>query len=503
MIRLHKVNEVYLRVECSYEQSLELKEFLSCYAPNFMFHPKFRQKLWNGKISFFDFNTQYLPIGLLEKFIEFAETFDYEYEYAFPVEELFDSSFTLDKLNLFFVKLFSGIKMNDEQLYPRDYQIGAIKNCLFRKRGVIESPTGSGKSLDIYAIIRYILENTEEKVLLVVPSVSLVEQMFSDFFDYGWTDASECVDILYSGKLITNKRVLVSTWQSIYKKGSGFFQDFGAVLIDEVHSVGKSQSIQSVAKKCTNATYRLGFTGTLPEEDHDTFNIYGYLGPQIFELKSAELIDKGVLSKIVVANILFKYPEDVVKKNKNRTYPEEIRTIESFKPRNEVLKYIFSNINEGENSLVLCRHIDHLKEIETYLLNNVADKFSVSVIYGSVGPDEREEIRKMMDKQENMILVGTYATMSTGINIRRIHNVVFASSYKSKIKILQSIGRGLRVHKDKDLLILWDIVDDLTWLKKSGKLGKNYVYEHFEQRLKYYDEQGFTYHNLLLVANDK
>jgi len=498
LIRLHKVNEVYLRVECSFEQALELKEFLSCYAPNFQFHPKFRQKIWNGKISFFDFRTQCLPIGLLEKFIEFSNNFGYDYEYSFPIEELFDSKFSIDKLNIFFMKIFSGVKINDKLLYPRDYQIKAIQNCLYRQRGVIESPTGSGKSLDIYSIIRYILENTEEKILLVVPSVSLVEQMFSDFFDYGWKNANNYVDILYSGKMITGKRVLCSTWQSIYKKSSGFFKDFGAILIDEVHSVGSSQSIQSVAKKCTNAKYRLGFTGTLPEEDHDIFNIYGYLGPQIFELKSAELIDKGVLSKIVIANILFKYPEAIVKKNKNRTYPEEIRTIETYKPRFKVLKYIFENIKDGENTLILCRHIDHLKEIIDYLEKNVDDKFKLSVIYGAIGPEEREGIRKMMNIEKNIILIGTYATMSTGINIRRIHNVIFASSYKSKIKILQSIGRGLRTHEDKDLLILWDIVDDLTWKKRTGKLGKNYVYEHFEQRLKYYEQQGFKYHNLLL-----
>lgn len=498
-MKLTKQDEVYFSVDCELEIAYELKDFFSCYAPNFKFHPRFRAKIWDGKISFFNYKTRLLPIGLLEKYIEFYTKNKYKNEYDFDVNEFFDNKIVDGQtINVFLMNLFSGVKLRGEQLYPRDYQIEAIKNSLYKKRGIVESPTGSGKSLIIYTIIRYILENTDKKVLLVVPNVSLVEQMYSDFIEYGWKDIKDYVDILYSGKMYTNKRVLVSTWQSIFRKGYDFFDQFEALLIDEVHQVGSSKSIQDVSKKCKKADYRLGFTGTLPDEDYDLYNIFGYLGPQIFELKTGDLIDKGVLSKIVIANIIYRYPETVIKENKNRPYAEEIRFIESYKGRYGVLKYIFKNVNEGENTLILCRHIDHLKTIENYLLKTLDDKYKVFVIYGNISAEEREHIRMMMEREDNMVLIGTYATMSTGVNIRRLHNIVFFSSYKRKIKILQSIGRGLRVHEDKDKLILWDVVDDLTWKKRTGRKAKNYVYKHFEERLKYYKNQGFQYYNLKL-----
>ncbi len=498
MIEIEKIDEIYLQIVCSTEESLEFKDLFSYYAKDYKYQPRYKAKIWNGKISLYDHNSHLLPIGLLEEFIKYLENNNYAYKFNFDMNELFDDSFSKEELDLFLNYLFKGTKFT-----PRDYQIEAIQNCLYRKRGVVESCVGSGKSLMIYSIIRYLIEKYDYKCLLIVPSVSLVEQMFSDFLEYGWNDLDNFVDILYSGKIISNKNILISTWQSIYQKDKKFFDRFDVILLDECHSLSdEAKSIKSIMQKCENSKYKLGFTGTLPDEECDLYTIFGYIGSQIFELKMNFLIDEGVLSKISIANILFQYPSEIVKKYKDRNYFEEERFVESYEPRMKVLKYIFTNIYPHENVLILCRHLEHLKSIERYLLGALSDNYKVCVINGTVTPERREQLRKMMEVENNMVIVATYGTMRQGVNIKRIHHVIFASSYKSKIGVIQSIGRGERTSDDKEQLILWDIVDSLRYKKRTGKMYNNHLFKHFLERLKYYDEQKFKYQNLQITVND-
>lgn len=487
-ILVEKYDEVYFKLHCNIEQNMELKSFFSCYAPNFKYHPKFKARIWNGKISFYNVREQLLPIGLINEFKEFLKKYQYKVKLLFDPQELIND-LSLEQINDFYEAVF-----RDSKFFPRDYQHKAIYTSLKKKRGVIESPTGSGKSLIIYSIIRFILGVTEGKILLVVPSISLTNQMFNDFVEYGWYDAYDYSSILYSGskKYDKNKRILISTWQSIHKKRQEFFEDFDCVIVDETQSA-KSNSLKSILQKCVNADYRFGLTGTLPTEQADINNIYGYIGPKIFTLKSGELIDKGVLSNIKIVNMLIQYSESDKKLNRKRTFAEESRAISENKDRNKVLKYIIKNINNKDNVLVLCEKIEHLKSIKEYIDGNFSETHEIFMIYGNTNVEEREKIRKYMNENKSVILVASYGTSAVGINIRRIHHIIFASSYKSKIKVLQSIGRGLRKHKEKSKLILWDLIDDMTWVKRTGTIGKNYVYQHFEERLKYYKEQGFKF----------
>lgn len=266
----------------------------------------------------------------------------------------------------------------------------------------------------------------------------------------------------------------------------------------------KSNSIRTCLEKCVNAEYRIGLTGTMPDQKLDSFTIFGYLGPKIFEMKSSELIEKGILSKIKIANIVIKYPKDTIDrywhdsddgKIKQNDYNEELNDIYEFKERNKVFNYIIDKLDKSQNILILCHKISHLKDIKKYLEDNFPS-YDIHEIYGKTAADERERIRQMTNIQGSTIILGTYATMSTGINIKRLHHVIFASSYRSKIKILQSIGRGLRKHETKSRLIVWDIVDDLTWINVWGdKEVKhvNHVYKHWYDRLQYYKKQGFEF----------
>jgi len=496
VIGVDLIDNVYLRIECDVSQAYELKEYFSCYVPNFKYHPKYKARMWDGKVSFFNVHDRTLPIGLLKFLKLYLIKYDYKVHFNFDRKILTNAIDRTDLLS-FYDALFDGTK-----IYPRDYQQEAIYNALKRKRGVLESATGSGKSLVLYSLTRFMMEDMEGKILLVVPSINLVNQMFSDFREYGWHDSYDDVTLLYgkSKNYDPNKKVLISTWQSIYKKSPGFFKQFGGVLVDEAHN-SKSSSIQTVLKKCVNAEYKLGLTGTLPTEKVDRFNIFGYLGPVIYKLKSRELIDRGFLTDIRIVNMTIRYSQEDIKLNKQQTYAEELDFIINKDDRQKVLKYILDTkyVGDDQNVLILAQRINHIDRIIEYLEQECPDK-EILRIDGKTDPDERERVRKYVESNDGVILVATYGTLSIGVNIPKIHHVIFASFYKSKIKVLQSIGRGLRKHISKDIIIVWDLIDDMRWKKKQRKntkeeYGLNYAYQHFLARLEFYKEQGFKYIN--------
>jgi superfamily II DNA or RNA helicase len=486
-IELNKVNEVYFKVKCTLVQMRELFEHFSCYIPNHFYHPKVKAKLWSGKISFFDMRTFTFPIGLLPMFMEFIYKFSYTYKFNFDVNEL-SSIISQEDLDMFYGMLFQ-----DKKYYPRDYQNAAIYKMLSNKRGTVLSATGSGKSLIVYVVTRF-LQLQNKKTLIIVPTVSLVEQLYSDFASYGFGDLRYNCNKLYAkpGSNINidfDKPILISTWQSLYKRPQSFFEKYDMVICDEAHSA-KGHSIKLILEKCINAKYRFGLTGTLQAEKSDLYNIFGYLGPKIYELKSKELQDKGILSKIQIVNLFLKYPEQVIDRVKNRDYNGEIEEILSYTNRNIALQFILDNTPKEENTLLLCHRIEHVHSTVSYIKEKYPEK-SVFVIYGETGAEDRENIRNLIEKKSGCILVATYQTMGTGVNITKIHQIIFYASYKSKIKVLQGIGRGLRLNPTKSKLILWDCIDDCSRVRRTGTIYKNYVFLHWEERQQYYEQAGF------------
>ena len=391
LITIDKISEVNFRLNYpDFGTGLELKSYFSCYAPDYKYHPKFRAKMWNGKISFFSMMDRTIPIGLLPMLLKFCDSYGYDYKFDFDVNEMSTDIKMED------VEKFTSILMKDQDKELYDYQLDSVHRAIANKRGVILSPTGSGKSLVIYSIVRFLIA-TDKKVLLVVPSISLVEQMYSDFEEYGWKNVYNSVSKLHNKiKPDFRKDVLITTWQSIVNRKGPFFEKYGALLIDETHGA-KSKSIQSISKKCVNADFRLGFTGTLPSEEADTLNIQGSIGPVIFRQKSKELIDRGILSKIAIANLILKYPDKISKRNLRRPYPEEVDTIINYEKRNEALKYVFDCVKDGQNVLILCKLIDHIKNLESFLKENLGDKFDIRSIYGKIPAKEREEIRNEIE----------------------------------------------------------------------------------------------------------
>jgi len=479
-----KIDEVHLKLHTSRSIEMNLKGYFSEKAANFMFHPKWKAGLWSGDIYAYNPQDHLLPIGLLPKLSKYCKANDISLTLDFDTHCLYNE---INEEELY--DLYDSIFSIESGVYPRDYQHTAILKSLSNKRSIIEASVGAGKSAIIYSIIRYLI-NHNKKIILIVPNVALVNQMYSDFIEYGWSTINDFVTKLYSGVSPDfNKNVLITTWQSVQYKKEAFFKQYDALLVDETHGL-KSNQMAAISKKCVNADIRNGFTGTMPPNKADYQTVVSYLGPVTFNISTKELIDRDVLSKIKINNLIVKY--DKVHCVGSRDYDSEMKFITSYEPRRKVLDHIIEKNENNENTLILVHKIDHLKKTEEYLKEKYGKTHQVYVIYGEVKADEREDIRIAARSQGNVLIIGTYATLAVGWNLPRLHNIVFYSSYKSKIKVLQSIGRGLRKHETKDIMVLWDVVDDLRY-SQGNKTIDNFIYRHFKTRKQYYEEQGFPF----------
>lgn len=261
------------------------------------------------------------------------------------------------------------------------------------------------------------------------------------------------------------------------------------ILVHNCHGT-KANVVSRLLKQCLGADYKIGTTGTLPTETADQLMINSVLGNVIYELKTRQLIELGYLTKIVVASIFLKYPEDFVKTNKDRTYQEEVKTVEEYKNRNLSLNFVIDHSKLTDNILILVNHKDHLKSVKEYL-NLVYPERKVSIMMGDIKAKERESIRTSINTEDGTLILGTFAVCSTGINIPKLHSIIMFSNSKSRIKVLQSIGRGLRKHVSKNKVIIYDIIDDLRYKTRTGKVHENYCIQHYNERLIYYKEQEF------------
>ena len=476
-VRLKDYSMLY--VDCEPGYAAELSEFFSFYVPGYKFMPAYKNKVWDGKIRLFNRINGELSAGLYAYLIKFAAERSYsvdteESDYGFPVP----AKSPLELADL----------LNDAALpfQPRDYQYDALETALTRTRAILLSPTGSGKSFIAYLLIKYYLSNLNNKVLLIVPTTSLVEQMYSDFTDYGM-DVDRYVHKIYSGKdKITNKRVIVSTWQSIYKLPAKWFKQFGMVVGDECHGF-KSKSLSSIMNKSTEAKYRYGLTGTLDGTQTHKLMLEGLFGPVYKVTTTKALQDNETLAPLDIKVLLLNYPENIRKDFGKRDYQDEIDFIVGNVARNRLIRNLA--IDARGNTLVLFRLVDkHGKPLFDQINNKVDEDRKVFFVSGDTDTADREAIRGIVEKQSNAIIVASLGTFSTGINIRNLHNIIFASPSKSQIKVLQSIGRGLRKSDNGQITTLYDIADDLHW-----KSRKNFTLLHSAQRVKIYEKEQFKY----------
>ena len=483
-IRVRKLDHANLEVTCESGTAQELNEFFSFFVPGYKFMPAFRNRMWDGKIRLFTLRDRTLPAGLFYHLSEFCEKRGYilsseKTQYGAPDDR---NNISRDDLELF---------LNDLNLpFPlRDYQYQCVGEAITRKRAILLSPTGSGKSFIIYVILSYFLsrlaKTSDTKVLVIVPTTSLVEQMAADFQSYGLPE--NLAHKIYSGKdKNTNSPIIISTWQSVHRLQKDWFQQFGCVIGDECHGF-KSKSLMNIMNKCTEAEYRFGTTGTLDGSQTHELVLQGLFGKTYRVTTTKQLQDDDTLAKLNIQRVVLKYDEKTRKDFGKQAYQDEIDFIVSHEKRNNFIKNLALDMKG--NTLVLYNYVEkHGKPLFNMIRDKAGDDRKVFFVSGDVATSDREAIRGIVEKQKDSIIVASLGTFSTGINIKELHNIIFASPSKSQIRVLQSIGRGLRKSEDGRETQLFDISDDISWQNR-----KNFSLLHSWERLKIYQNEKFDF----------
>ena len=473
---IRKKNEVYLKVEAEPHLHKEAAEYFSFEVESAKYmQRKNRYRGWDGKVHLYSPATGEIYCGLVSYFTEWAKERGYQYEFkqhetfGHPVEE---NDLITPEGVVGFVK---GLRL---PVKVRDYQYQAIYECLKYNRRLLLSPTASGKSLMVYSLVRYHV-NLNRKILIVVPTTSLVEQMYKDFEEYGWMASKYCHKIYSGQEKDTKADCIITTWQSVYKQPRKWFERFDVVIGDEAHQF-KAKSLTTIMHKLHGCKYRIGFTGTLDGANVNQLVLEGVFGRCSQVIKTHNLMKQGHVSNLSVKVLVLKHQEQIFE-----GYQDEMNYLCEHETRNKFIRNLACDLKG--NTLVLFNYVEKHGLPLYEMINSHTDK-PVHLVYGGVDVDDREEIRRLVENEDNSIIVASYGTFSTGINIKRLHNLVFASPSKSRVRNLQSIGRVLRQNRGKEIATLYDIADDIT-----RDNGKNYTLLHLFERLKIYKEEKFNY----------
>lgn len=482
-ISIEKINEVYVKVHSEKNVAYELNDYFTFRVPGFQFMPAYRNKIWDGNIRLFSITNGHIYSGLLPYIEKYAKDSDWKIEYTnFPPACLEGRTVS---------DIHSYVKNLNLPFEIRDYQMNAVEYGIIYQRCLIVSPTASGKSLIIYCILRFLLDFIQEKVLIIVPTTSLVEQLYSDFIDYSkqndWNTEEYCHRIYAGHAKETDKRVIISTWQSVYRLQKKFFEPFGAVFGDEAHFF-KAKSLTTLMTKLTNSAYRFGSTGTLDGTETHQLVLEGLFGAVYRATTTKELMEQEHISTLDIECIVLQYADEIKKEVIKCKYAEELDFLVSYKKRNEFITDL--SLNLKGNTLILYNYVEkHGRPLNDMMKTKLENtKRKVFFVYGGTATEAREHIRFVAEKEKDAIIIASYGTFSTGINIRNLHNIIFASPFKSKIRNLQSIGRGLRLGDEKTKAKLFDISDNLSWKSK-----KNYTLNHFLSRVETYNNESFDY----------
>jgi superfamily II DNA or RNA helicase len=492
VIKIYKKNEAYMRIDSDDSGVLEeIHQYFSFEVPGAKYSPKYKHGLWDGMIRLFNRRTGLIYAGLYAAVQEFAAQRGYE---VIPVTSEMHGELSDNRtIDLSFIESLN-LHAAGVPIEAKDYQLDAINHALSHSRGVLLSPTGSGKSLIIYCILRWMMKHyPEKKILIVVPTVALTLQMKSDFADYSSHDDSfseEDIHTISAGKeKITDCPVVVSTWQSLVKMTPDFYDQFVALVGDEAHTF-KAMSLTSIMEKAVNIKFRIGTTGTIdPASPVNPLVLTGLFGPIHRVTTTKALIEQGTLSEIKISVIQMKYSDEVCRVMKNVDYAGEIDYIVTLQSRNTFITNLACD--QKKNTLVLFNFVEkHGKPLYEQIRKKLDDSGQkdrkVFFISGGVDAEDREEARRITETEDDAIIVASSGTFAVGVNMRNLHAIIFTSPVKSFNKVVQSVGRGLRKHGDGKVLKLFDIVDDMSWKKR-----KNYAFLHGIERMKIYGKEGF------------
>lgn len=469
---ISKYNNVHAKIHTDSGIAYELSDHFTFNVPGAKFSPQYKNKVWDGKIRLYNTARRTLYLGLVPVVESFAKARGYRVEYTEP-NDFANVQFTLNDAEQFVSKLKLPIT-------PRDYQLEAFTHAVRHRRSILISPTASGKSLIIYLLARLYQRNN---VLIIVPNISLVRQLSSDFInDYGCPP--ELIHQIYTGQeKHTDAPFTITTWQSIFRLPEKWFEKYGAVIGDEVHTF-KAKSLVTIMEHLKQCKYRFGLTGTLDGTQTNQMVLEGLFGPVKVVTTTSQLMEQNTVATLSIKAILLSHSDDARKAFKG-TYKDELSLLANHKERNKFL--VSLTLSLKGNTMLLFNTIKHGILLES-MLKQADPNREVYLVYGAVDGDTREEIRKLVETKSNAVIVASYKTFATGTNIKNLHNVIFGVPSKSRVRVLQSIGRALRTHSEKVEASLYDVADDLSWLSR-----KNITLQHFSERIQMYNQEKFEY----------
>lgn len=470
VIEVFKVNDVYLRVECSASLLSELSSYFSFYAPNYKFHPKYKKGQWDGKIYLFNKKTSQLYMGLKDDIQKYCERNGYKF-----IDSVNEKTYWVSDDH--FAKFITSLNL---PFAPYDFQLAAVKKILQQIRGVILSPTSSGKSLIQYIICMFY---SDKKFLIIVPTTGLVGQLATDFNEYGY---KEYVYQIQGGVEKDNitQRLTVSTWQSIKEMPRSWFDQFDAIMGDECHTF-QAKSLIAIMTNCVRQDVRIGLSGTLQEDEGSKITLRGLFGPIFRTTTTRELIDNKQAADVNIIGIELQYPADIVAdfKKKKLDYPGEVDYIINYVRRQRFICKLAESL--PGNKLLLFKRVAHGQALYDILKEDDAEH--VYFVYAKVDADARNEIRAIMEANNGVTVVASYKTFATGTNIKNLQYMIFTENTKSIITVLQAVGRALRLAENKTKATIFDIGDSIV----RTKTKQNYAWSHFVQRIEYYAKEKF------------
>lgn len=494
-IKVHFHDFSHVRIECDESTFYELRDFFSFEADGYKFNPKYRYGQWDGRIRLLDYN-RLLPYGLVGQIKKFCSNMSYSVwidPKIFETEDLTREDFDawLSKQ-----EIYSG----NAKIEPHWYQKDAVYEGLVNRRRILNLPTSAGKSLIQALLARYYLENYEGKILIIVPTTALTTQMANDFVDYRLFSHSMIKKIGggadKADKSKNDAPIIVGTWQTVVKQPKEWFSQFGMMMNDECH-LATGKSISSIIAGLNNCMFKFGLSGSLRDGKANVMQYVGMFGEIFRPVSTSKLMEDGQVTELKINSIFLRYPDEFTVKLKGKTYQEEVKIITGLKRRTKWIAQLSVKLaKKDENAFVMFKHVTHGKEIFEAIKELGYEK--VYYVSGEVDTETRNALKVMAENGKGIIIVASYGVFSTGISVKNLHHVIFAHGVKSKIIVLQTVGRVLRKHGSKAVATVWDLIDDAGVKPKSLNTKKkythlNYLLKHGIDRIQRYADEKFNY----------
>lgn len=449
--------------------------------PGARYLPSVRLGRWNGKVSYFSLGASTF-VHLLEEIIPDIDKMGYDIE----LEDLRNNSqvFEFDKVT---ESSFSdtnwpeGHEMAGKPIVLRDYQVEIVNNFLANPQSLQEVATGAGKTLMTAALSKQV--EKYGRSIVIVPNKSLVVQTEADYINMGLD-----VGVYFGDRKEYNKTHTICTWQSLNNMLKNtraheaevpigeFIEGVVCVMVDEVH-MAKADALKTLLTSVfSDVPIRWGLTGTVPKAEFDKVSIVVSLGQVIGKLSASELQDRGVLARCHVNIVQLKDDKEFT------NYQSELKFLTEDTKRLDTMAKLISKVSTTGNTLILVDRISAGKALQTRLTEIFNNEVEVPFISGSMKLTERKEEYDEVKTSSNKVIIATYGVAAVGINIPRIFNLVLIEPGKSFVRVIQSIGRGIRKAKDKDHVEIWDITSSCKFAKR-----------HLTQRKAFYREANYPF----------